>query len=76
MEVIEFISFFLANSWKFFTQVNVPGFDFTFAALFVGIFLATLGLRFVLSMLGVSVSSGRFGTITRSAAKYDKKRGE
>lgn len=51
MEVLAFISFLLGASWDFFTEVKVPGFEFSFAALFVGLFLASLGLRFVLSML-------------------------
>lgn len=54
MELIAFISFFLGASWDFFTEVKVPGFDFTFAMLFVGLFIATIGLRFVMSMLGIT----------------------
>ena len=54
MEVLMFISFFLGASWDFFTEVTVPGFDFSFAALFVGLFLAALGLRFVFAMLQIS----------------------
>lgn len=57
MEVIAFISFFLGASWDFFTEVKVPGFDFSFAALFVGLFLASLSLRFVFMMLGLSVTT-------------------
>lgn len=57
MEVIAFISFFIGASWDFFTEIKVPGFDFTFATLFVGLFVATLGLRFLFMMLGVSVST-------------------
>lgn len=60
MEVIAFISFFLGASWDFFTEVNVPGFDFSFAALFIGLFLASLGLRFVFMMLGISTSADDF----------------
>ena len=62
MEVIAFISFFLGASWDFFTEIKVPGFDFTFATLFVGLFIAALGLRFLSMMLGLSISSddGRF----------------
>ena len=56
MEVIAFISFFLGRSWDFFTEIKVPGFDFSFAALFVGLFLAAAGLRFVMSMIGISGS--------------------
>ncbi|MBO5341032.1 MAG: hypothetical protein J6A62_08555 [Oscillospiraceae bacterium] len=54
MQVIEAIEWFLGASWDFFTEVEVPGMGFSFAALFVGLFLATLGLRFVCMMLGVS----------------------
>lgn len=57
MEVLAFISFFMGASWDFFTEVNVPGFEFSFAALFVGLFLANLGLRFLFSMLGIGISS-------------------
>lgn len=53
MEVLAFISFFLGASWDFFTEVNVPGFEFSFAALFIGLFLASLGLRFLFAMLGI-----------------------
>lgn len=58
MEVLAFISFFLGVSWDFFTEIKVPGFDFSFAALFVGLFLASLGLRFLSGMIGVGMSSG------------------
>lgn len=57
MEVMAFIGFFLGASWDFFTEVTVPGFDFSFAALFVGLFLAGLGLRFLSGMIGVGMSS-------------------
>lgn len=76
MEVLQFIQFWLSASWDFFTEVNVPGFDFSIAALFVGVFLATLGLRFVLSMLGVSVWSGSFWWTERLRNRNGKKRGE
>lgn len=63
MEVLAFISFFLGASWDFFTGVKVPGFDFTFAALFVGIFLASLGLRFLSMMLGLTIHSSDVKTV-------------
>lgn len=72
MDVLAFISFFLGASWDFFTEVNVPGFDFSFAALFVGLFLANLGLRFLFSMLGIGVSSNAVTPIL----KYDKEQRE
>ena len=65
MEVIQFITWFLSASWDFFTEINVPGFDFSFAALFIGIFLAYLGLRFLFMMLGISVHSGDFRPIMK-----------
>lgn len=65
MEVIQFITWFLSASWDFFTEINVPGFDFSFAALFIGIFLANLGLRFLFMMLGISVHSGDFRPIMK-----------
>ena len=69
MEVIAFISFFLGASWDFFTETNVPGFDFSFAALFVGLFLASLGLRFLFMMLGISGSSGDFSVFSHMPSR-------
>ena len=54
MEVLQFIGWFLASAWDFFTEIKVPGFDFSFAALLVGLFLAQLGLKFLFMMLGIS----------------------
>ena len=51
--VLDAISFILNASWDFFTEIKVPGFNFSFAALFVGLFLATLGLRLLFMMLGI-----------------------
>ena len=53
MEVIQAIGWLFSASWDFFTEVNVPGFDFSFAALLVGFFRANLGLRFRFMMLGI-----------------------
>ena len=65
MEVIQFITWFLSASWDFFTEIYVPGFNFTFAALFIGIFLANLGLRFLFMMLGINIGSNDFSVLTR-----------
>lgn len=73
MEVLAFISFFLGASWDFFTEVKVPGFDFTFAALFVGLFLAVLALKFLFSMLGVSGGTGDILHMFRSESKKGDK---
>lgn len=71
MEVLEFIGFWLASSWDFFTEIKVPGFDFSIAALFVGLFLASLGLRLLCMMLGIGVHSTDVKTVagTGSASK-------
>lgn len=73
MDVLTFISFFLGASWDFFTEVKVPGFDFTFAALFVGIFLASLGLKFLFSMLGIGISSRDLTSLVNKVEKSDSK---
>lgn len=65
MEVLAFISFFLGASWDFFTEITVPGFEFTFAQLFVGLFLASLGLRVLGGMLGLSAPLGDIVSIAR-----------
>lgn len=71
MEILAFLSFFLGASWDFFTEINVPGFEFSFAALFVGLFLASLGLRFLFAMLGVGISARDVTFLT--SRKEDKK---
>lgn len=63
MEVLAFISFFMGATWDFFTEIKVPGFEFSFAALFVGLYLASLGLRFLFMMLGISGYSSDVVTI-------------
>lgn len=63
MEVLSCISFLLGASWDFFTEINVPGFDFSFAAFFVGLFLVSLSLRFLFSMLGMGISSQSFTSV-------------
>lgn len=61
MELLSCISWFLSNAWKFFTQVEVPGMGgITFAALFVGLFLAVLSLRLLSYMFGFGISDNGF----------------
>lgn len=58
MELLSAIGQFLGLSWDFFTEIEVPGTPFTFAALFVGLFLAVLSLRLLGYMFGFgSISS-------------------
>lgn len=53
MELVQAIGEFLKMSWGFF-KITVPGTNFTFAALFIGLFLACLGLDLLAMMVGVS----------------------
>ncbi len=52
MEVLDCIKFLLSQSWKVLSSITVPGFKFSFATLFIGLFLANLGLRFLGMILG------------------------
>jgi hypothetical protein len=61
VEIVQAIGFLLSSAWDFFTEITVPGFDFSFAALFVGLFLASLGLRFLLMILSVGPYSDNKG---------------
>jgi hypothetical protein len=71
--VIDFISWFLSTSWRFFTEITVPGFDFSFAALFVGFFLANLGLRFLFMMLGIGFGRDDVSVIGRLKPRTEVK---
>lgn len=53
-DVLQAIGWILSSGWTFLQSVTVPGFGFSFATLFVGLFLASLGLRFLSMILGVS----------------------
>lgn len=53
MELAQAIGAFLKMSWGFF-KLEVPGTNFTFAALFIGLFLAGLGLDLLFMMVGIS----------------------
>lgn len=52
MEVLDCIKFILVQSWIALSSIKVPGFQFSFATLFMGLFLADLGLRFLGMILG------------------------
>lgn len=63
---------FISNAWKFF-QVTVPGTNFTFAVLTVGLLLVPVSLSFLSLALGFPVgsadnASASFGT--RGSKKY------
>lgn len=57
MSLFQALKSWIALSWDFFTEITVPGTSFTFASLFVGLFLADLGLRFLFMVLGLSFGS-------------------
>lgn len=65
MEVLDAIQFIVTKSWEVLTGIKVPGFEFSFATLFVGLFLATLGLRFLGMILGVGVTRGDVENVER-----------
>lgn len=63
---------FISNAWKFF-QVNVPGTNFSFAVLTIGLLLVPVSLSFLSLALGFPVGnvdsvSASFGT--RGSRKY------
>lgn len=61
MEVLDCIKFILVQSWTALSSIKVPGFKFSFATLFIGLFLADLGLRFLGMILG-GIGFGRGDT--------------
>lgn len=58
--LLQALKSFISLSWDFFTEITIPGTSFTVAALFVGLFLADLGLRFLFMVLGLTISSDSF----------------
>lgn len=66
MEVLDCIKFLLTKSWEVLSRIAVPGFKFSFATLFIGLFLADLGLRFLGMILsGISFGRGDVETVER-----------
>lgn len=54
------IKFIFSHAWAFFTEIKVPGTDFTFAAFFIGIFLISLSLRILFwALSGNSSDKGK-----------------
>ena len=53
-------------------RIKVPGFDFSFAALLVGLFLAGLSLRFLFMMLGIGIGARDFSLFKHSSGKEGK----
>lgn len=74
MEYVQFAGQWLATCWRFFTDINVPGFDFSFAVLFVGLFLASFGLSILFMILGLRGSVGSYGSSRAGKVKISKAR--
>lgn len=70
--LLQALKSFVALSWDFFTEITIPGTTFTFAALFVGLFLADLGLRFLFMVLGVSVNPGEVFRLPDKVSSHGK----
>ncbi len=73
MELVQAIGAFLKMSWGFF-KIQVPGTNFTFAALFIGLLLATLGLDLLFMMVGVSYGRSEQQTVGDLVEKSKPKR--
>lgn len=56
-DLLQAIKTFLGYAWKFFTKTDVPGLDFSFAALFIGAALIPISLSFLSLILGFPVGS-------------------
>lgn len=73
MELVQAIGEFLKMSWGFF-KITVPGTNFTFAALFIGLLLAGLGLDLLAMMVGVSYGRPENQAVKDLADKAKPKR--
>lgn len=54
-DLLAFVSWFLAQAWRFFTEIDVPGTGFSIASVFLGVFFADLGLRLLGYIFGFGV---------------------
>lgn len=71
MEVLAAISFFLGAAWHFFTDIKVPGFEFSFATLFIGTFLVYTGLKWLFMMLGMAIPAGDIVRIAKLSKRKE-----
>ena len=63
-DLLDAIKFIFARSWKFFTETNLPGTDFSIGALFIGVLLVDFGLRFLGWCLGAAAPDAPEKTVT------------
>lgn len=57
------IKFLFSSAWAFFTEINVPGTEFSFASLFIGLFLISLSLRILSWALSARIKSDDVGGV-------------
>lgn len=60
-DLLNCIKTFLSGAWDFFTETDVPGLDFSFAALFIGAALIPISLSFLSLILGFPVGTASDG---------------
>ena len=56
-DLLNCIETFLSGAWDFFTETDVPGLGFSFAALFIGAALIPISLSFLSLILGFPVGT-------------------
>lgn len=57
-ELIDAISFFFTQSWRFFSEVDIPGLGISFGTLLIGVFLIAFSLKILILILGSNPGSG------------------
>lgn len=53
------------NSWKFFSETDVPGVGISFATLAIGLVLVSVAFQFLSIMLGHNIGEADFSTFDR-----------
>ena len=51
-DVLQLIGAILEGGWRMLTETDIPGLDFSFAALLVGLFMVSFGFRVLSFVLG------------------------
>ena len=59
------IKMLLENSWKFFTQTDIPGTGISLAVFTIGLALIPLAFRFLSIMLGHTIGEADFSVLDR-----------
>ena len=72
-DLLSGIKMFLSYGWKFFTQTDIPGTNFSFAVLAVGLLLVPVSLTFLSLLVGFpvgNVDSDTAGLKSMASRKY------